>query len=167
MSEQTKSVEKLTFSDFERFPVWEFTNEDEGEFREMGVRPVKTTPVRDLQGCIVGTLVRLANGLLVPATVANVDSADARRTKHFLFLSIWRGRQWFHLARYFDLDTKERGPKALADFLDLPVDQVFPISYDISQFCIGEPAALVGTIEKEPLEKLTDAELIALAVRKG
>jgi hypothetical protein len=162
----TKNVEKLNLADFDRFPVWQYTNDDEGEFGEMGVRPIIKTPVKNLNGCIVGSRVRLANAVLVRATLSNVDSADLRSTQHFLALSIWHDGHWFHLARYFDVDYEQRGPKALADFLALPLDQVFPISYDISQLCIGESAALIGSIEKEPREKLTRAQIFALAVPK-
>jgi hypothetical protein len=163
----TKNVEKLTPADFDRFPVWQYTNDDEGEFGEMGVRPIIKTPVKNLDGCIVGTWVRLANGVPVRAMLSNVESTDHRSTQQFLALSIWRNRHWFFLARYFDVDYKDRGPRALAKFLDLTVGQVFPISYDLSQFCIGDSAALIGTIEKEPREVLSRAQIMALAVRKA
>ena len=165
MSSQTKRVEALTVADFKRFPVWTFTNNDE-ELEGMGVRPVRKTPVKSLDGCIIGTHVRLANGAFVWATLCNIDPVSPHSTQHFLTLSICRNSRWFHLARYHDLDRNERGPKALAAFLELPVDEVFPISYDISQYCIGESAALVGLIEKEPRERLTRAQVIALAVRR-
>jgi hypothetical protein len=165
MSNQTKRVEALTVADLEHFPVWQYTNDDE-KFAGMGVRPIKKTPVKNLDGCIVGTKIHLANGAFVWALIGNVDSDNPRRTQHFLTLSVCRDGRWFTMARYHDFDSNERGPQALADFLELRVDQVFPISYDISPFCIGESAALIGTIEEEPREKLTDAQIIALAVRR-
>ena len=68
------------------------------------------------------------------------------------------------LSRYFDVDYSENGPEALARFLGLDVDEVFPISYDITRYADGNRASLVGSILKEPREKLTRAQLIALAV---
>ena len=68
------------------------------------------------------------------------------------------------MARYHDFDASERGPQVLAAFLGLPIKEVFPISYDISRFSLGASAALVGTIEQEPREKLTRAQIIGLAV---
>jgi hypothetical protein len=108
--------------------------------------------------------VRLANDAEVWALIENVDATDPRRTQHFLSLSIFRDGQCFTLARYHDVDADKRGPQALAAFLALPIDRVFPISYDVSRFSKGNPAALTGRIEKEPREKLTRPELIALAV---
>jgi hypothetical protein len=70
----------------------------------------------------------------------------------------------FHLARYFDVDFNQSGPQALADFLGLQLDEVFPIFYDISALSLGDRASLVGTIEKEHREKLTREELIALSL---
>jgi hypothetical protein len=67
-------------------------------------------------------------------------------------------------SRYHDLDYSEKGPNALADFLGLQIDQVFPISYDIRHAAIGNASVLMGTILKEPREKLTPAEIIAMAV---
>jgi hypothetical protein len=165
MSSQTKRVEALTVADLERFAVWKFTNSDE-ELQGMGVRPVRKTPVKSLDGCIIGTQVRLANGAFVWATLCNIDPVNPHSTQHFLTLSVCRDSRWFHLARYHDFDSNERGAQALAAFLELAVDEVYPISYDISQYYIGESAALVGIIEKEPRERLTRDQVIALAVRK-
>jgi hypothetical protein len=70
------------------------------------------------------------------------------------------------MARYHDFDAKTHGPRSLAKFLRLPLSSVFPISYDISAHCVGDRVALVGTIEARPKERLTRAQIIALAVPK-
>jgi hypothetical protein len=70
------------------------------------------------------------------------------------------------MARYHDIESDKRGPSVLASLLGMSVDDVFPISYDISELCIGNPAVLVGTIYKEPHEKLTEAELRQLALNR-
>ena len=128
------------------------------------MRPLKKTLVKTLTGRFVGAQVRLANGTEVWALIGNVDVSNPRLSEHFLTLSVFRDGRWFTMARYHDLDSNERGPQALAAFLSLRVNEVFPISYDISRFCLGESAALVGTIEKEPRERLTRAHIIGLAV---
>jgi len=163
MIEQTKRVEALTIADLEAFPVWQYTNSDESR-GETVVRPIKQIPVKNLNGRLVGTQVRLANDTVVWALIGNVDATNPRLTLHFLTLSIFHDDRWFTLARYHDFDRKERGPVALAAFLRLAVEQVFPISYDIRRFCHGESGALLGMIEAEPREKLTEDEIIALAV---
>jgi hypothetical protein len=153
----------LNVADLNAYAVWEYANEDEKR-GETAVRPVKKTPVKNLAGRLVGTQVRLANGTDVWALIGNVDASNPRLTQHFLTLSVLRNGRWFSMARYHDFDSNERGPQALATFLGLRLDEVFPISYDISRFCVGTSAALIGTIEKEPPEKLTRAQIIALAV---
>jgi hypothetical protein len=160
-SHRIKDVDALTVADLKAFPVWEFVNDDEKG--EMAVRPVRT-PVSNLDGRLVGLQVRLANDAEVWALIGNVETNDPRQTEHFLTLSVFRDGQSFTLARYHDIGAERSGPQALADFLGLPIDKVFPISYDLGRFSKGDPAALTGRIEKEPRERLTRAELIKLAV---
>jgi hypothetical protein len=162
MSNHAKRVEDLTVSDLEQYAVWRFLNDD--QIGETMMAPEKKTPVKVLDGCLVGTKVRLSNGGEMWALLGNVDSSDPRSTQHFLTLSVWKGANTFAMARYHDFDAEERGPQALAKFLGLPVDEVFPISYDISQYASGKREALVGVIEKEPRERLTRAQIIKLAV---
>lgn len=163
MPSLTKRVDALTVRDFEVSPVWKYTNDDE-ELDGVGVRPVKRLPVERLAGCLIGTRVRLANGHEAWALIGNVEERDPRSTQHFLVLSVWRDGRWFALARYHDHDLHQHGSEALAAFLELRLDEVFPISYDLRPFCRGEWTALVGTIEATPREKLSRAQLIALAV---
>jgi hypothetical protein len=162
MSMEEKQVEALKISDLQRHPVWEFVNDDGG--RETVVRPVTVTPAANLKNRVVGTQVRLACGRSVWALIGNVDTRNARSTEHFLTLSVEEGSRWFHLARYHDFDYRERGPAALAEFLKLRTDEVFPIRYDITPWSTGDAHALSGTIFSEPREKLTRSEIIALAV---
>jgi hypothetical protein len=164
MSKLIKRAEELSVADLEAFPVWEYTNEDE-PLGETAVRPVKKIPVENLDCRLVGTQIRLANGLDVWALICNVDPNNPWATQHFLTLSVFKNGKCFDMARYYDIDSDENGPLALAAFLGLSIEEVFPISYDLSPFCLGDPAALVGTIPKEPREKLTDAQLIKLALR--
>ena len=107
----TIPVEALQVSDFIAHPVWEFVNDD--ELGETAVRPVEQLPVQNLNCRVVGAQVRLSNGSQVWASIGNVDVGNARSTEHFLIISIDRGGQWFHLARYFDFSFGEEGPDAL------------------------------------------------------
>lgn len=97
--------------------------------------------------------------------LGNLDPTNSCLTEHFLTLSIFRSDgTLFNLARYHDFDAEERGPAALAAFLGLPLDAVFPISYDLTCVVAGPLESLRGTITAEPRERLTGAEIIALAV---
>jgi hypothetical protein len=157
-----KPIEALDVGDLHAHPVWQYANVDGAN--EMLVRPIRRLPVARLAGRVVGTQVRLANGTYVWALLGNIDESNARLTEHFLTLSVFQDRRWFTLARYHDFDDSENGPDALSRFLGLPIDEVFPIAYDIRHYVKGDAAALAGLIPKEPRERLARAELIALAV---
>ena len=109
--------------------------------------------------------IRLANGTVLTGVLGNLELDDPHSTQHFLTLSVFRpdGAQ-FDLARYHDVDASEHGPAALAAFLGLPLEAVFPITYDVSSIVASPPDALRGTIPAEPRERLTKPQLIALAV---
>jgi len=162
MNDMIKRAEDLKIADLKSSPIWQFINDD--ALGETAMCPVKKLPVKNLIGCIVGTQVQLANGSNMWAIIGNVDMNNLRLTQLFLTLSIFQGKRCFTLARYHDSDADQRGSQALADFLGLRVDEVFPIAYDISQLSLGNPAVLIGKIEKELRERLTRAQLIALAV---
>ncbi len=158
-----KRIEDITVLDLQQHPIWEYV--DRSESREVLVRPVTQMPCSDLGSRVVGTEVLLACGQRVWALIGNVDLQDPRSTEQFLSLSLEKGGKWVHLARYFDVDYPTRGPDALADFLGLRTEDVFPIHYNISPVASGHPAALVAEVPKEPRERLSRAELLAFAVR--
>lgn len=160
MNDNTKPVDALQIADLEAYPVWEFTKAG-----ETNVSPVRDLPVKNLTFRIVGTQIRLANGSHVWAVISNVDVGDSRRTELFLTLSVYKDAKRFTLARHFDFDYAERGPESLALFLGLPLSEVFPIAYDITHHAIGDLSAITGTITKDSREKLSRAEILALAVR--
>jgi len=157
-----KTVDALTEEDLRLHAVWQYAHDPSAD--ETSVRPVKRLPVSNLTGKVVGTEVSLANGQKAWALVGNVDATNPRLTQNFLTLSIKRGAEWFHLARYHDFDYDQRGPEKLAGFLGLAVDDIYPISYDLRPYAKGDAAALCGKILKEPAERLTRAEIIAMAV---
>lgn len=158
-----RPVDSLAAADFSMFPVWRFTGSDTPS--ETYMMPVRRLPTRRLDGCIVASPIRLANGTVLTGVLGNLDTANPRLNQHFLTLSVFRpdGAQ-FYLARYHDFDAAERGPDALAAFLGLSLEAVFPINYDVSSIVIGQAESLRGTITAEPRERLTRAEVIALAV---
>lgn len=96
--------------------------------------------------------------------IGNVDTTNAQLTEHFLTLSVFREGRQMTLSRYHDFDYAENGPDALARFLKLALNEIFPIRYDIRALAHGDPAALQGQINKEPRERLSRAEILALAI---
>ena len=130
----------------------------------MAIEAEKKIPCITLDGRIVGTQVKLADGTMFWATLGNIDTDNPAFSRHVIALSIESNGDWFHLARYHDFDYEERGPSQLAEWLRKPLEQVFPVAYDIQHLFNGESVALKGTIERDPGEKLTRAEIIAMAV---
>lgn len=164
MIKRIKTADSLTVQDLQTYPVWEYVMDETDTVDETAVRPVETFPVEDLDGRIVGTEVRLANGAHVWGAIANLDTSNPRRTLHFLSLAVACDEGWFHLARYHDYDYDENGPAALSERLNLPLADVFPISYDLTRYVRGDAAMLKGAILAEPLERLSREEIISLAV---
>jgi hypothetical protein len=163
MLELGKAAEALTVDDLKRYPVWRFVNDD--AVGETVVKPVKRLPFTSLRGKIVGAEVRLSNGRLIWALLGNLDTRSPRLTKHFRTISLERNGQWFHMARYHDFDYDERGPEAVARFLELPLQEVFPIAVDLRGVVrADDTATLVFNIELDPDEKLSRGEVISLAV---
>ena len=156
-----KPVAALTRADLEAHPVWRFVRGDAQ--REDLVRPVRRVPVAKLVGHLVASEVQLASRSHVWGLLGNIDLTNPELTAHFLSLSVLHADRWFHLARYHDPGWVEHGPGALASFLGLAVPQIFPLSYDISRWCIGLSEVVRGEIPAEPPVRLSRAELIALA----
>lgn len=156
-------VDKLTTENLAKFAVWRFIDSDTPD--ETYVTPVRQLPVERLDGCIIGAPIHLANRTELMGLLGNLDVTSSRLTEHFLVLSVFRSDgAIFHLARYHDFDAASRGPAALAAFLGLPLDAVFPITYDVSNIVDVPSDSLRGTITIEPRERLTRREIVALAV---
>ena len=153
-------AENLAPHHFRKCPVWTFLNNDERG--ETLVKPLSKLPVRDLDGCLIGTQVTLVNGQRVDALMGNVESRDAKRTKLVISVTLFKGTEKFHLARCFDPDYDRCGPVALSQFLNLPVNEVFPISYDLTEYSEGTVDALKGTIENAPKLVLEPEQLLEL-----
>jgi len=158
----SRPISTLSADDLAKHPVWQYSHDDDQG--ELSVRPVGRLPVSSLSGKVVGTKVRLSSGAEIWALIGSIDSRNKRLNQHYLTISVEHDGHWFHLARYHDHDYVTRGPDQLARFLGRAVDDVFPLTYDVRPFAVGDADALAGVITKEPLERLSRAQIIALAV---
>ena len=163
MTVPTKRIEELTPEDLVQFPVWQFVSTTKVP-GGLGLRPVNQLPVNRLDGRLAGCQVVLNSNRKFWALLGNVDLKAPQLNQHFLTISVLNRTTWFTMARYFDFDANERGAFALASFLGLDPKEVFPISYDLSSFCVGDKSAVAGVINMEPDVRLSRAEIIALAV---
>jgi hypothetical protein len=144
MTLPVKNMEMLTPEDFAAYPVWEFALDLE-EVDDLAMRPVTMLPVRDLGNRLAGTEVRLANGTRLWAGIGNIFLNDAQKTKRLLGVRFYIGGKWEPLSR--EMNVAMYGPDALARRLGLKVEDMFPIAYDVSAFCVGESGAVRGSIE--------------------
>jgi hypothetical protein len=149
---------ELTVDDLRQDPVWEFVHEEEIEDDEVCVRAVTELPVSSVTLRVVGTTVTLSDGSRRWATLSNITLTSRRETDQFLCLSVEHHGAWFEMSRYHDVDYARRGPRQLAEFLGLPIDAVFPITYDISSLVRGTYEATRGTIPSETREILSREE---------
>lgn len=155
-------VGKLTEALLRKHPVWEFTNDDEGN--ETQVRPVKKLPVTSGDGRVFGCEIRFADGTEAFAMIGNWSLKEKEPNEHFRTLTVFfKGKEHCRL-RYHDFDFEKRGPTALARKIGKKPDEIFPISYDLSAVAKGAADCVGGVILAEPKAKLSRQAIIALAV---
>jgi hypothetical protein len=153
--------------DLARFPVWEYDlgSETRPGRDETWIVPVPDLPVASLSNRVIGVGLRFG-GREVVGLLGNIDLDDPLATREFATLSVWRDGAWFHLARYFDIDRERRGPEQFAEFLSLPVGEVFPVRYDLSDIAVGHPEVVRGRIDAEPEVRLSSSQRMALIFRQ-
>jgi hypothetical protein len=159
-----RAFSDITPSDLRCHPVWEFTNDVE-DSDDVFLRPIEDIPIDDFGNRIVGTVATLANGDRVAVILQNVDLQSPYKTEHFITLTVFnRAGKSFPLARYHDIGIDTHGPDQLAAFMGLPVDDVFPISYDISDVAIGDHDVVRREIPIRPRRILSRSEIIDMAL---
>ena len=159
MSRLVRTIEQLTSDDLAKYPIWAYTN-SHGEASESVVSPVLEYPVESLLNRVVGAEVQLANRSRYWAILSDIDLNDPFWNVHFVGITLFIGAERFHLARYHDFFFDTNGPIQLAQSLALKIEEVFPIRYDISAFCVGQKSCVYGEIPFEIPQKLTEEEKI-------
>jgi hypothetical protein len=147
-----------------KHPVWEFLNDDEHPAGDTAMRPVEKFPVDRFDGRLFGAIVTLADGSQYPAAISNLAFGPKKYRHHFRSLTIFaRGRR-FHLAKYFQLWYGSEGPAALAAFLKKKREEVFPISYDLSDVAVGPSDVVRGVFEAEISDPMSRDQLMKILV---
>jgi hypothetical protein len=155
----------LCSADLDACPVWQYSLRDSRDPSDPLLVPVNRIPSRNPLGKLFAVELALRGGQRVWGLVGGVNARDARLTQHMATLALHRNSKWFLLARYHDPDYSTRGPAQLADFLGIPVEDVFPIAFDVAHLVEGSPEALRGTVERDPVGRLDEAGLIDLVLR--
>ncbi len=160
-----KFSNKLTADDFKAHPVWRFTGQHEylGSDGELVVEPVLDLPVQTLEGCFVGTELILANQRRVLGELHGIKLHNLRLTRLVLNFIVHLNNRSFLFRR---LASKVSGPEQLSSFLDLPLSEIFPIRYDITEYAVGDPGVVRGEIQLEVLELLSRADLNKLILEE-
>ncbi|HEX4141255.1 MAG TPA: hypothetical protein VHY09_12970 [Candidatus Methylacidiphilales bacterium] len=166
-----KPADKLTPSDWKKYPVWTFDldNESAPGRDETWMVPAKKLPVSDLRNCGCRANARLASGREIDAVLWNIrlqsDPKEEELWKNFARLqiskgsspfvpklqySVWvRDRWWVseNDGGFMSLvDFKKRNASDMANALGETLDEIFPISYDISALASGPAAVVKGKI---------------------
>jgi hypothetical protein len=162
LSSQLKPVSDLTVQDLIRNPVWAFSTDESDD--ETRVFPVDTVPVTHTDGKVFGTIVRASGGVRFWARIANVHPTNRRMNQHFLTVAIYHEAMWIELPRYHDLGFDESSYDHVARTIGLAPEELFPIVYDLRQLIDGDPDVLTGEIPRQPSERLSSGQLIALAL---
>lgn len=162
-----KPVDGLTVSDLKRHPVWKYLLSKESSYDETWVTPVKTLPVKDLGNRVVGTEFTMACGDHIYGFMGSVHLNHLKKHQQFMGLTVFKGEsEQFHLGRYFDVDYANHGPAALADFLGRSINEIFPLSYDLSSVAWGNSEVIQGSIPADPIERISEDERIDLALQQ-
>jgi hypothetical protein len=156
-----KPANKLRPKDWEKFPVWTFDLGNEGKAGrdETWMVPVKKLPATDIRNGGCRAEAKLACGQPVTLVLWGVDlepektlsilaqyrvkpmtkaeRAEYLKPKAPQFTIFARG-EWWH--------SELNGPSDLTDALGLSIQDIFPISYDISDFATGVDHAVKGKI---------------------
>jgi hypothetical protein len=156
-------IDDLSVEDLKNFPVWRVKSNARTGDSELV--PVRRLPCKNLDCCIVGVQVMLADESTTYGILGNVHTNDRERTEVFVTISIEKNGEWFHLARYFDCDFNSSGPKELGKFLGKKLNEIFPIRYDLRLFSKGDLSALCGVILVAPKKRLTEDEIMEMALR--
>ncbi len=128
----------LALEDALAHPVWRYKGEDTllpGE-DEGWVEPVKADFVDDAYGHFFATSVTLADGSSETVLVGNTEPLDPQYNEQVQFFVFFRPGQQF---RWHPV---EHSGIALAQFLGLEPQHVFPFSFSILRYLIGDPRAL-------------------------
>jgi hypothetical protein len=141
-----RPIDDVTNRELISFPVWEFALDQEETLDETAIRPVLELPISQGEGILFCTRVRLASGETRWAMLGNLDPQDADQTARYLTISFLKEEERFHLARPIDFHYETHGPRALCDFLEMQLEDVFPIRYDVHSVCRGDLAAVTGEI---------------------
>lgn len=161
-----RPVEEITYEDWIKYPLWEFISESEFQ-DETYMLPSIQLPVENFDGRLLSCPIILSNGQVCHGLLGNINTTNTEFNPHLITLSFVIPDGRFNLARYHDYDYHQNGPESLAEFLGLPISEIFPISYAFDPSILIGATGITEYLDQVPEKKLSRAEIIELALRDG
>jgi hypothetical protein len=158
-----KIMSELRINDFMKYPVWEW---DLRSDTDCTIKSIDKYPVSEMSNRIVGTYCKTNSNDEIFCVISNIDLEDPKATDLFITISVMEEDREFYLARYFDVDYDRNGPESLSKWLNKKMEDIFPISWDISKIVSGKSIVKRGIINSIIKNKLTEEEIMKFSLRK-
>jgi hypothetical protein len=139
---KSRPLEEISFQELLDVGVWEYDLDEEDytdEQDETWLRPTLEVPVDDSFFGVFAVPVRLGNGQQIPAVLHCIDLREPTKDNTAAGLTVEKDE--IRCCDEFDV---------MAQFLGLSMDDVFPITYDLSAYAIGHSEAVRGVINRPP-----------------
>jgi hypothetical protein len=167
MASKSKRLREIKPKDLEEYWLWRSVPaKSDGELRVRPVKVEKTTKGFSA-GSLAATKVKCADGSQYWALIEGIHPDKPEFSKHNRELRLFvDGFGWFQLAQYFDSDEyrHKHGENVLCTLLGKTIEDVFPISFDLSDKSDSGSPCLVGTFEINPAWGLAREEIMNLLV---
>jgi hypothetical protein len=141
------------------YPLWGYIPSRDGS---LWLKPVKS--LTNLKNRMVTADITFNNGIKNIGLVEflRLDSPNWSKHNRILWLFI-KNTKWFRLTRYYDYEyNDEQGPEALANQLELNVEDIFPIHFDAQKYLKKESEVLKGYFEIKPSWGVSHDEAILM-----
>jgi len=154
----------LTVKHFQEYPIWEYISCDSTK-----IKPVKRYPVDNMDDRIFGVQGRMFNGALIWMNFSNYYVDSKEYTDQFVLATFYHRRNdedSIKLYRYHDSGYNNgHNPTAISKYLDMPIDDIFPIEINITHLLKRQCECSVYKLNKTPPMALTEKEWMRLAIK--
>ena len=153
------TIDNITWNSFREYPVWEWDLEVDDD---AALFPIQDYPVSYLEGRIIGVPCYLNNGAIINCVLSAIEIGSPHKTDQFLSLTAMVNETKIQLQRYFDVGASEDPGKVFADNIGIPVDDVFPIKWDVQKYVTKGTRGRSGTITRFPAMRLNEQQRMYL-----
>lgn len=133
------------------------------------LKPETLAKTDKFKGRLIASQVSLADGTKLSALIEGIDPEAPGFSRHNKELYVWvDGHGWFQLAQYFVSEELKavRGDDVLCRILQKPIQDVFPIHFDVRHRAKTESPCLIGSFEHNPSWGLTQYQVMEILVEE-